>query len=100
MFFKKQQPKEEVQEVKVCNHKVCYKCGHLFETGGKKVEVRGFERYLNSYSAQLTKEVFFCEEHIPKYDLIYYGYSYIRYYKIVPEQRIEVNENGEPIKKK
>ena len=95
LFFKKQKPKEEV---KICNHKVCYKCGHLFETGGKEVEVRGFK------SGTIT----FCENCKPNYDYIErkiissYKDGFIQielcYFRHQPD--IEVNEKGEPIKKK
>ena len=98
MFFNKQ-PKQEV-----CNHKVCYKCGHLFETGGKEVKykyiINGF-RYVTD-----VVKLSFCNNCIPKYD--YSKEEYVirgermtketHYFRHQPD--IEVNEKGEPIKKK
>lgn len=95
MFFKKRKPKEEV---KICNHKVCYKCGHLFETGGKVIKVirEGF----------VPLERIFCLSCVPNYDYVvlggkeYYGFcdSYFipdfteKYFKHQPD--IEVNKKS------
>ncbi len=87
MTFFNKQPKQEV-----CNHKVCYKCGHLFETGGKEVSV------FSSYRELLNKQTY-CKNCVPKYDFIeIYMFIPDKYFRHQPN--IEVDKNGKPIKKK
>ena len=87
-LFNKQKPKEEVEV------RVCYKCGYLFETGGKEIEVRWY--------GTIEKRIF-CKNCTPNYDYIYellskHSMLETRYFRHQPD--IEVNKKGEPIKKK
>lgn len=82
--FKKQKEEPKQELVK------CETCKHLIERGDAQLlSTRSFLRY------------YYCPEHRKPYD----GYSYdsefrIHYFKTIPAQTIEVNEDGKPIKKK
>ena len=92
-LFKKQPKVEVIVQSRACNHKVCYKCGHLFETGGKEIPCLD---YLS------RKEVVsFCKNCIPNCDYSKEMYvvndSFItketHYFRHQPD--IEVNEKGD-----